>query len=136
MTASRFWFIALGLLATCACATRDRHAWEGQSANQLKSARGAPLSVVPLIDGELWNYPQGETFQIRKGKVDSRHRDPRGQERVIQFWWNRSDLGRKVEVPSPDPRFHELRFIDRACVVVFDAESGTVTRVVEVPHGS
>lgn len=60
------------------------------SQRELQIEKGTPQSVQETPTGhKIHQYPDGESFQIKEGRVTYYYRNPTTQEESLQYWLNR-----------------------------------------------
>ncbi len=118
----------------------------GKSKGELVSEMGAPLSeetlteVTPGEKVELILYASDRAYQLEHNRVVAFHREPLEKEKKVQYWFQLPNAKRReISQPRSFDRKYTLdhrhlvvvHFLDLPYSVLYDANSGTVLRVME-----
>lgn len=132
-------FLLLSLLLLSACGEKKKSVNYGKTTKaDLVAELGEPEAKksIPVRDGEVFEYPNNEKYQIQNDIVTYGFKDPVGDQKTVIYWKHKfKDCDTVVtNVPSPDghqPPVQELTCPAEGLTVVFTQGSEFVSRIIE-----
>lgn len=82
------------MVAASACSKQEKEtspfpAELGKSPKELVTELGPPKAITPSVtrpQAELYQYPDGTSYQSENGKIVGRFAPPQGPQRTLQYW--------------------------------------------------
>lgn len=104
------------------------------TSSELVSQKGNPSNItenVIIEDAQMYEYEKTK-YQVRNDLVEAKFRDPKGDEKQIQYWKHKFSKYKIVENKNEGHTKYFLMIMEKEGITIFFNENGSVHRISEL----